>query len=108
MGVKVNKSVKSTDKNRKYFIKMSSRALRKLQQEKDAKDLQLAASDEEVSIVRPVTGARARRPNPFDLLNPDSLSESEVKEDDDLGHSEISLKALESQKRKQRNKKHKK
>ena len=31
-----------------------------------------------------------------------------MKEDDDLGHSEISLKALESQKRKQRNKKHKK
>ena len=41
-------------------------------------------------------------------MNADSLSESEVKEDDDLGHSEISLKALESQKRKQRNKKHKK
>ena len=40
----------------------------------------------------------------------DSLSESEVKEDDDLGDSvtQISLKALESQKRKQRNKKHKK
>jgi len=90
---------------------MSSRALRKLQQEKDAKELQLGGSDDEVSIVRPVTGARARRPNPFDLLNAaDSLSESEVKEDDDLGDSvtQISLKALESQKRKQRNKKHKK
>jgi len=147
---------------------MSSRALRKLQQEKDAKELQLAGSDDEVSIVRPVTGARTRRPNPFDLakvddadrladelrdeqelalefekdckllesqvkemeqrldeakangfrnhnkfarLNAaDSLSESEVKEDDDLGDSvtQISLKALESQKRKQRNKKHKK
>lgn len=90
---------------------MSSRALRKLQQEKDAKELELAGSDDEVSIVRPVTGARARRPNPFDLLNAaDSLSESEVKEDDDLGDSvtQISLKALESQKRKQRNKKHKK
>ena len=52
---------------------MSSRALRKLQQEKDAKDLQLAASDEEVSIVRPVTGARARRPNPFDLVSFSSI-----------------------------------
>ena len=48
---------------------MSSRALRKLQQEKDAKELQLAGSDDEVSIVRPVTGARARRPNPFDLVS---------------------------------------
>ena len=47
---------------------MSSRALRKLQQEKDAKELQLGGSDDEVSIVRPVTGARARRPNPFDLV----------------------------------------
>lgn len=47
---------------------MSSRALRKLQQEKEAKELNLGASDEEVSIVRPVTGARARRPNPFDLV----------------------------------------
>ena len=46
---------------------MSSRALRKLQQEKDAKELQLGGSDDEVSIVRPVTGARARRPNPFDF-----------------------------------------
>lgn len=48
---------------------MSSRALRKLQQEKDAKELELAGSDDEVSIVRPVTGARARRPNPFDLVS---------------------------------------
>ena len=48
---------------------MSSRALRKLQQEKDAKELQLGGSDDEVSIVRPVTGARARRPNPFDLVS---------------------------------------
>merc|ERR1711976_562696 len=100
-----NRQTKSGHTKRKI---MSSRALRKLQQEKEAKELNLGASDEEVSIVRPVTGARARRPNPFDLLNADSLSESEVKEDDDLGHSEISLKALESQKRKQRNKKHKK
>merc|ERR1739840_28126 len=102
--VKVNKSVILflLDSSQYFLIKMSSRALRKLQQEKDAKELQLGASDEEVSIVRPVTGARTRRPNPFDLLNADSLSESEVKEDDDLGHSEISLKALESQKRKQR------
>ena len=46
----------------------------------------------------------------FQLNAADSLSESEVKEDDDLGDSvtQISLKALESQKRKQRNKKHKK
>ena len=48
---------------------MSSRALRKLQQEKDAKELELGGSDDEVSIVRPVTGARARRPNPFDLVS---------------------------------------
>ena len=52
-----------------YLKKMSSRALRKLQQEKDAKELELGGSDDEVSIVRPVTGARARRPNPFDLVS---------------------------------------
>ena len=56
---------------------MSSRALRKLQQEKDAKELELGGSDDEVSIVRPVTGARARRPNPFDLV---SFSKLNLKE----------------------------
>ena len=42
-------------------------------------------------------------------LNADSLSESEVKEDDDLGPSEVSLKALElsKKKRKRKNKKKK-
>ena len=58
---------------------MSSRALRKLQQEKDAKELQLGGSDDEVSIVRPVTGARARRPNPFDLVSFSKLNLRERK-----------------------------
>ena len=42
-------------------------------------------------------------------MNADSLSESEVKEDDDLGPSEVSLKALElsKKKRKRKNKKKK-
>ena len=63
---------------------MSSRALRKLQQEKDAKDakeLQLGASDEEVSIIRPVGGARARRPNPFDLVSTNFLFKLNLKHD---------------------------
>ena len=60
---------------------MSSRALRKLQQEKDAKELQLAASDEEVSIIRPVGGARARRPNPFDLVSTNFLLKLNLKHD---------------------------
>ena len=41
-------------------------------------------------------------------MNADSLSESEVKEDDDLGYSEISLKALENHKKKQKKKNKKK
>lgn len=45
---------------------------------------------------------------PFQLNAGDSLSESEVKEDDDLGHSEISLKALENHKKKQKRKNKKK
>ena len=51
---------------------MSSRAFRKFQQEKEAKELasQEAPSDEdEVSIIRPVSGARAKMPNPFDLVS---------------------------------------
>ena len=67
----LNKSVKieiSLQTEKELNLKMSSRALRKLQQEKDAKELQLGGSDDEVSIVRPVTGARARRPNPFLIL----------------------------------------
>ena len=49
---------------------MSSRALRKLQQEKEAKDLasQNQSDDDDVSIIRPVSGARAKMPNPFDLV----------------------------------------
>merc|ERR1719376_677528 len=38
-------------------------------------------------------GARRKIANPFDLLNNDSLSESEVKEDDDLGTESASLAA---------------
>ena len=45
--------------------------------------------------------------NFFFQLNPDSLSESEVKEDDDQGPSEISLAALQINKRKRKNKKKK-
>ena len=41
-------------------------------------------------------------------LNADSLSESEVKEDDDLGPSEVSLKALEIAKKGKRKRKNKK
>ena len=48
---------------------MSSRALRKLQQEKELESLDAAPSDDDVSIARPTTGARARMPNPFELVN---------------------------------------
>ena len=50
---------------------MSSRALRKLQQEKELDNLNAEAvpSDDDVSIARPSTGARARMPNPFELVN---------------------------------------
>ena len=49
---------------------MSSRALRKLQQEKELDNLNAEAvpSDDDVSIARPSTGARARMPNPFELV----------------------------------------
>ena len=50
---------------------MSSRALRKLQQEKELENLndEGAPSDDDVSIARPSTGARARKPNPFELVS---------------------------------------
>ena len=50
---------------------MSSRALRKLQQDKELKNLndEGGPSDDDVSIARPSTGARARKPNPFELVS---------------------------------------
>ena len=48
---------------------MSSRALRKLQQEKELESLDAAPSDDDISIARPTTGARARMPNPFELVS---------------------------------------
>merc|ERR1711972_53128 len=80
---------------------MSSRALRKLQQQQELEAEKARAKsrednkddeEEEDSEEHPVIGtgshlgARAKMPrNPFDLLNNESCSESEVKEDDDLG-----------------------
>ena len=48
---------------------MSSRALRKLQQEKDELNSERLPSDDDVSIIRPPTGARAKLQNPFDLVS---------------------------------------
>ena len=48
---------------------MSSRALRKLQQEKELESLDAAPSDDDISIARPTTGTRARMPNPFELVS---------------------------------------
>ena len=51
--------------------KMSSRALRKLQQDKELENLndEGGPSDDDVSIARSSTGARARKPNPFELVS---------------------------------------
>ena len=49
---------------------MSSRALRKLQQEKELNELPGdAPSDDDVSIIRPASSSRAKMPNPFDLVS---------------------------------------
>lgn len=49
---------------------MSSRALRKLQQEKELSELPgEAPSDDDVSIIRPASSSRAKMPNPFDLVS---------------------------------------
>ena len=54
---------------------MSSRALRKLQQDKELENLndEGGPSDDDVSIARPSTGARARKPNPFELVSSNSI-----------------------------------
>eukprot|EP00095_Tigriopus_kingsejongensis_P000320 maker-scaffold292_size219010-snap-gene-1.35 protein:Tk00320 transcript:maker-scaffold292_size219010-snap-gene-1.35-mRNA-1 annotation:"transcription factor 25" len=69
---------------------MSSRVFRKLQGQNGVPlPPELLASTAEAAAQGPpdLGGARPKQLNinPFDLLNPDSLSESEVKEDDDLG-----------------------
>ena len=49
---------------------MSSRALRKLQQEKELSELPAEApSDDDVSIIRPATSSRPKMANPFDLVS---------------------------------------
>lgn len=92
---------------------MSSRALRKMQQDDDLAKVKPDEEEDEDSVSsRGFGGARAKMPphrNPFDLLNaPNSCSESEVKEDDDLGtessRSRRAIARIEAEQRKKKKK----